>query len=112
MKEVLITVGCVGLTMTGSAVAQKPNDAAKGQKIFARCVVCHDAQSMLTDPTDHGPDELAGPGLKGLFRREKLRNGKKVTEENVLALLKDGGSGMPAFREILTDDERANLVAY
>jgi cytochrome c2 len=113
MKKQLVGAGCLALIMTGGGMlAQKPGDAAKGQVTFARCVVCHDAQSMANDQTDAGPDELAGPGLKGVFRREKLRNGKRVTEENVRAMLNDGGRGMPAFRDILSDEERSNLIAY
>lgn len=112
MRKELVATGCLGLIITATGtLAQKPGDASKGQRTFARCVVCHDAQSTETQ-TDSGPDELAGPGLKGVFRRDKLRNGKKVTEENVRAVLDDGGRGMPAFRDILSEDERANLIAY
>jgi mono/diheme cytochrome c family protein len=28
------------------------------------------------------------------------------------AMLTDGGEGMPAFRDILTEDERTDLIAY
>jgi cytochrome c len=112
MKKESIAANCLALIMTvPGMLAQQPGDAAKGQRTFARCVVCHDAQSAETQ-TDSGPDELAGPGLKGVFRRDKLRNGKKVTEENVRAMLEDGGRGMPAFRDILSEEERANLIAY
>lgn len=112
MKKESIAASCLAMVLTGSGMlAQQQGNAAKGQKTFARCVVCHDAQSAETQ-TDSGPDELAGPGLKGVFRRDKLRNGKKVTEENVRAMLEDGGRGMPAFRDILSEEERANLIAY
>ena len=114
MRKGLIAVSCLGLMLTATGIlAQKKGDAAKGQETFAKCVVCHDVESMEIGQADPGPDEqAAGPGLKGLFRRDKLKNGEKVTEENVRAMINDGGKGMPAWREILSDEERANLIAY
>jgi mono/diheme cytochrome c family protein len=53
-----------------------------------------------------------GPGLKGLFTKDKLNNGKKVTEENVRAQIDEGGNGMPAYKEMLSEDEKTDLIAY
>ena len=37
-----------------------------------------------------------GPGLKGLFSREKMNNGKKPTDATVRERIDEGGQGMPA----------------
>lgn len=84
-------------------VAQTKGDPEKGKDTFRQCSTCHDPDST---------DKLIGPGLKGLFHRATLKNGKKVTEENVRAVIDAGGSGMPAFRDTLSAEEHANLMAY
>jgi mono/diheme cytochrome c family protein len=50
--------------------------------------------------------------LKGLFSRDKMNNGKKPTEANVRAKVDEGGNGMPAYKEMLSDDEKDDLIAY
>jgi len=104
MKKGMIATGCLGLLLTGARVfAQKEGDAAKGKDVFEQCTVCHNADSTETK---------MGPGLKGLFKRDKLKNGKKVNEANVLAVINAGGNGMPSYSDMLTDEEKKNLIAY
>ncbi len=88
---------------TAVAVAQKAGDAEKGKEVFEQCSVCHNADSA---------EKKMGPGLKGLFKKEKMANGKKPTEENVRGIINAGGNGMPGYQDLLTDEERDNLVAY
>jgi cytochrome c len=79
-------------------------DAAKGKEVFnAQCSVCHNADST---------EKKMGPGLKGLFRHDKLVNGKKPTEANVLEKINTGGNGMPAYKDMLSDHEKEDVVAY
>jgi cytochrome c2 len=78
-------------------------DPAKGKEIFEQCGVCHNADST---------EKKMGPGLKGLFAKDKMSNGKKPTEANVRAKIDEGGNGMPAYKEMLTDDEKDHLIAY
>ena len=106
MKNGLIATGCLGLLLaTGTAIfAQKAGDADKGKMLFDdQCSVCHNSDSEETK---------VGPGLKGLFKHDKLRNGKKPTEENVKAFISAGGNGMPSYADLLSDEEKANVVAY
>jgi len=84
------------------ASAKKP-DAAKGKETFEQCAVCHNADST---------EKKMGPGLKGLFAKDKMANGKKPTDATVLAKINEGGNGMPAYKEMLSDDEKADLLAY
>ena len=104
MKKGLIAAGCFGLLLAGSQVfAQKKGDPEKGKEVFEQCSVCHNADS---------DEKKMGPGLKGLFKHDKLKNGKKVTDANVLAVINAGGNGMPAYSDMLSDEEKTNVLAY
>jgi len=101
------TASCIAafLLIAGLAAAadEKTGNAEKGKEVFEQCGACH-----ATD-TD---EKKMGPSLKGLYKREKLKNGKPVTDANVKALVNAGGNGMPAYEDLLTDEERTNLLAY
>jgi cytochrome c len=84
--------------------ARAAGDAAKGKEIFdEQCSVCHDPASA---------EKKVGPGLKGLFKKDKMANGKKPTVENVTKVVQEGGNGMPAYAEILSKDEISHVLAY
>ena len=53
-----------------------------------------------------------GHGLKGLFKKDKMNNGKKPTEAAVRARVDEGGQGMPAYKDMLSDQEKDDLIAY
>jgi cytochrome c2 len=91
-----------GALALGVARAETGN-AEKGKEVFEQCGVCHNADS---------DEKKMGPGLKGLFKKEKLADGKKVTEATVRAKINEGGNGMPAYQELLSDEEKTNLIAY
>jgi cytochrome c2 len=78
-------------------------DAAKGKDVFDQCAGCHNADST---------EKKMGPGLKGLFAKETLKNGKKPTYENVLQQVEEGGNGMPGYKDLLSDQEKKDLMAY
>lgn len=100
-------VGCsVGLLVVAGLMAQgkkKAGDAAKGKDVFDQCAVCHNTDS---------DDVKVGPALKGLFKHAKLKNGKPVNDANVLAQINEGGNGMPAYQDLLSDEDKANVIAY
>ncbi len=84
-------------------LAADKGDVSKGKAVFQQCSVCHRADS---------DEKKIGPGLKGLFKKAKLADGKKVTEASVRAKVEGGGNGMPAYKDMLTDGEKNNLIAY
>jgi cytochrome c len=95
---------CVALTAGPRVlVAADKGDAVKGKAVFQQCAVCHNADS---------DQKKMGPGLKGLFTKAKLADGKKPTEVGVRAKIEEGGNGMPAYKDMLTDAEKNNLIAY
>lgn len=86
-----------------AGAACRGGDPEKGKALFEPCSVCHDPTSM---------EKRAGPGLKGLFKRSKLSNGQRVSESNVRAVIDEGASGMPAFKDMLSPQEKDHLIAY
>ena len=90
-------------TKQDTKAAAGAGDAAKGKEVFEQCAVCHN-----TD-TD---EKKIGPSLKGLFKQEKLVNGKKVTEANVREFIDNGGNGMPSYADMLSKEDKDNVIAY
>ena len=99
----------LGLAMAASlSFAQEKKkgaagDADKGKEVFEQCAVCHNADS---------DEKKMGPGLKGLFKKTKMADGKAPTEANVRTKVNAGGNGMPAYEDMLSKEERDNLIAY
>ena len=101
MKTSLIMVGALGLLMSARVFAA---DAAKGKSNFEdNCSVCHNSDS---------DERKMGPGLKGLFKHDKLANGKAVNETNVTGVINEGGNGMPPFADTLTKAEKDDIIAF
>ena|SRR5579871_3383658 len=104
VRRGLVAASCLGLMLVGARLLPaKDGNAEKGKEVFEQCSVCHNADS---------DEKKMGPGLKGLFKKAKLSNGKPVNEANVRAIINNGGNGMPAFTDLLSDQERDDLIAY
>lgn len=106
MKKTLTILGATLATaamLTAAPQDAKAGDVAKGKETFEQCGACHN-----TD-TD---EKKMGPSLKGLYKKAKLTNGKKPTDATVKEVINKGGNGMPPYEELLSDDEKNNLVAY
>ena len=101
MKTSLFALSAMGFLMTAQAFAA---DAAKGKENFeSNCSVCHNADST---------ERKMGPGLKGLFKHDKLANGKAVNEANVTSMINEGGNGMPPFADLLSKAEKDDIIAF
>lgn len=105
MTRIHVYAGCLVLAVGSVAMltAAGKGDPAKGKEVFAQCAVCHNADST---------EKKMGPGLKGLFKHDKLVNGKKVTDATVLEKINEGGNGMPSYKDMLSDTEKTDLLAY
>lgn len=106
MRKLLIFTVAGGALLFGSltlSAADEKGSAEKGKDVFEACAGCHNADST---------EKKMGPGLKGLFARDKMANGKKPTDETVIQQVNEGGNGMPGYKEILSDQERTDLLAY
>jgi cytochrome c2 len=105
MIKKMIPAGIAAALLAANLLSgfQKAGDAAKGKELFEQCSVCHNADS---------DEKKMGPGLKGLFKKSKLSNGKPANEANVRAIVNSGGNGMPAYESILSDEEKNHVIAY
>lgn len=88
----------------GTAALKSVGDRERGAALFARyCGSCHHADRE---------ENKVGPGLKGLFKKERLPfSDKPATEENVWHQLVRPARSMPTFAS-LTERELADLIAY
>ena len=103
MRKNITFIATIVILLALPVIARNKGDAEKGKEAFERCAVCHNAD------TD---EKKVGPSLKGVFQRNKLKNGKHVNDETVLAVINTGGGGMPSFADTLSQDEKDNLIAY
>ena len=103
MRKSVWSLGILGVALTAGLASGKDGDAAKGKEVFEQCSVCHNSD------TD---DKKVGPSLKGLYKHEKLQNGKPVNDANVRAVINAGGKGMPSYQDMLSDEEKDNVIAF
>ena len=96
-------VVCSSLALGIASAAGQKGDAAKGKETFEQCAVCHNVD------TD---EKKMGPSLKGLFKRKTMVTGKPMNDTNVMGQINAGGNGMPAYGDMLSADEKTNLLAY
>ncbi len=90
------------MTLSVGMAAEK-GDAAKGKEVFEQCAMCHNVDT---------PEKKMGPSLQHLFQRKTMTNGKPVTDANVLTQINNGGNGMPPYNDMLSAQDKANLLAY
>ncbi len=106
-QALYVAAGCAAALLVSPAVfgqSKAAGNVAKGKDVFEmNCEVCHNADST---------EKKMGPGLKGLFKMEKMVNGKKPTEANVRAIINAGGNGMPSYQDLLSDEEKNGVIAY
>ena len=102
MRNGLLTLATIGLFLA-AGLPLNAADAKKGEAAFENCSVCHNSDST---------EVKIGPGLKGLFKREKLVNGKPVNEANIKALITEGSGGMPPFGDSISSDDKDNIIAF
>jgi cytochrome c len=96
------TMALCAVLAAGSNVLLAAGDAAKGKQVFEQCGVCHST----------GVDKKMGPGLKALYKKDKMTNGKKPSDATVRAKIDEGGNGMPGYKDMLSDKEKDDLLAY
>ena len=102
MRNGLLTLATLGLFLA-AGLPLKAADAKKGEAAFENCSVCHNSDSTETK---------IGPGLKGVFKREKLVNGKPVNEANIKELITEGSGGMPPFGDSISSEDKDNIIAF
>jgi cytochrome c len=102
MQRFQVVALCAALTAGSNLLLAAAGDAAKGKVVFEQCGVCHST----------GDEKKMGPGLKGLYKKEKMTSGKKPSDATVRAKIDEGGNGMPGYKDMLSDKEKDDLLAY
>ncbi len=78
-----------------------PATTDQGADLFNdNCSFCHDL----------GAETKVGPGLAGVFDRDKLPNGQPVNDDALKEWIRTGGGAMPGIP--LQDDELEALIAF
>ncbi len=85
------------------SVLLKP-DPSDGKHVFAqKCEACH---------FDLSSEKKIGPGLAGLMKQAKFKNGMSADEYHLRRVIYRGGKDMPPFRGLLTEKQIRDLIAY
>jgi mono/diheme cytochrome c family protein len=88
------------LCLSALALAQDP---VEGKKLFEiKCGVCHSTDT---------PEIRIGPSLKGA-KTGMFPSGKYSNHATILKRIDEGGKGMPVFRELLTKEQKEDIVSY
>jgi mono/diheme cytochrome c family protein len=104
MRRFLVLAGCAVLCSCQAPRPAVQGNAASGQASYrGYCAVCHNADNR---------QKKVGPGLKGLFRGDRMPSGKPPTEADIRGKIDHGGNGMPAFKDVLSGREEDDLIAY
>ena len=103
---VLVLVVSAGLAQKKAPAKDKKEggNPAAGEKIFKeKCAICHYADKT---------DKRIGPGMKGVFKREKMWDDRPMNEANVRDMILKGGGKMVGFEDTMDAKEINNVVAY
>ena len=76
----------------------------RGRRLFDQsCAQCHQAYSSATQ---------AGPSLQGVFKKQTLPSGIPANDDRVRENILLGRAKMPGFRNLFSDDQVDDLIAY
>jgi cytochrome c2 len=91
-------------TKKKDAAKAAPTKTAKGKALYDEwCEICHFGESA---------EKKVGPGLKGLAKRGKFADGRKVDDASLRAWIEKGGKDMPGFADSLKPEDIKDLIAY
>jgi mono/diheme cytochrome c family protein len=93
-----------------SAAPLPKGDAAKGKELFMQCQLCHSPDAWRTGGL---LARKGGPSLRRLYQKSKLTTtGKPVNDDSVLEVINNGGKGMVPYKDSLSAQQKADLIAY
>jgi len=113
LKPALAVIAVLALFLASCHVERRKSDAElglnaqqiAGRKIYdAHCERCHEPYST---------EGKQGPGLKHMFRNQYLReSGLPANDDRVREIILFGRSKMPAFGQVLNNQDTQDLLAY
>jgi mono/diheme cytochrome c family protein len=100
----LAATGIILGLLRGLVMRTPPAEAGRALFEAKGCAQCHYTNSTATK---------IGPGLKGIFDREKLPVSKRpATAQNIRRQLRAPYRSMPSFADRLTERERTRIIEY
>lgn len=97
-------LGCKSALPPSKPLAELNTQENRGYTVFqSNCASCHYADS------EKG---LHGPGLQGLFKKPYLPSGAPANDDRITSAIQHGRGMMPAFGNVLDDQQLSNLIAY
>ena len=104
MGTVLLVLDGCHSTPPSKPLSQLTPTEMQGYVVFqSHCAACHYANSEKP---------LRGPGLQALFKKQYLPSGAPANDDRVSAAILHGRNMMPAFGNVLDDQQMQNLLAY
>ncbi|MGB9206351.1 MAG: cytochrome c [Terriglobales bacterium] len=101
------------LALAGCDVERRKSDAelglnpqqAQGRKLYDDyCDRCHEPYSSRGKK---------GPSMKGVFKKQYLSiSGLPANDERMTDIIKNGRAKMEGFRQVMTDQQIQDLIAY
>jgi mono/diheme cytochrome c family protein len=94
-----------GLSLPGrfQSVEADAANLVSGKNVFeGNCSDCHNADSR---------ESKEGPGLKGVGGGT-LPSGRKASADVIRSVIEGGGAGMPPFKDMLSEKEKEDVIAY
>jgi mono/diheme cytochrome c family protein len=96
-------VGCTKLPPPTPLSELNPQQA-RGYNVYqTHCARCHN---------DRTNEPLNGQSLRGIFKKQYLDSGAPANDERVLDAILYGRPMMPAMGNVMTPQERDDLMAY
>jgi mono/diheme cytochrome c family protein len=104
----LLFVVTVSMGLQNARATQMPAglraDLADGKTVYRqKCAACH---------FDTSREKKIGPGLAGLMKRPKFKNGMVANDNNLRRVIEFGGKDMPGFGDTLKQKQIRDLIAY
>lgn len=105
----LALLGVSALVQRGAAAraqVSKPvsADVVSGKVIYdQKCEPCHFSASS---------EKKIGPGLGGLMKRAKFKDGLPANDQSLRRVIERGGKDMPGFRDSLNEKQVRDLITY
>ncbi|HKF50955.1 MAG TPA: cytochrome c [Candidatus Acidoferrales bacterium] len=93
-----------GATVRAQDFKPTGTNLKSGKLIYdEKCEPCHFSTSS---------ERKIGPGLAGLMKRAKFKDGLTANDENLRRVIQRGGKDMPGFRNSLKEKQVRDLIAY